>query len=188
MTILTDGNKVAENNYFTSFITSRVSPFVFMLIFLLFTVVIVYMGIEKGIEKFSKFVMPILVVLVVVIGIYSLTLSHTDKNGVTRTGMQGLLVYLTPDVRGLTFGKFLSILLDAMSQLFFSLSVSMGIMITYGSYVDKDTNLEKSISQIEFFDTGVALLAGLMIIPSVYVFFWQRRNVIGFKPYVYITT
>lgn len=171
---VTDGNKVAENNYFTSFITSRVSPFVFMLIFLLFTVVIVYMGIEKGIEKFSKFVMPILVVLVVVIGIYSLTLSHTDKNGVTRTGMQGLLVYLTPDVRGLTFGKFLSILLDAMSQLFFSLSVSMGIMITYGSYVDKDTNLEKSISQIEFFDTGVALLAGLMIIPSVYVFFGKE--------------
>ena len=58
-----------------------------------------------------------------------------------------------------------------MSQLFFSLSVSMGIMITYGSYVKKDVNLSKSLSQIEIFDTTVAFLAGLMIIPAVYVFF-----------------
>lgn len=66
--------------------------------------------------------------------------------------------------------RFLQILLDAMSQLFFSLSVSMGIMITYGSYVKPEVNLNKSVSQIEFFDTGVALLAGVMIIPAVFVF------------------
>ena len=71
----------------------------------------------------------------------------------------------------MTFSRFLQILLDAMSQLFFSLSVSMGIMITYGSYVKDEVNLSQAISRIEFFDTGVALLAGMMIIPAVYVFF-----------------
>ena len=87
-----------------------------------------------------------------------------------RTGLQGFLYYITPHVEGLTVGRFLQILLDAMSQLFFSLSVSMGIMITYGSYVKKDVNLNKAVNQIEFFDTGVALLAGAMIIPAVFVF------------------
>ena len=76
-----------------------------------------------------------------------------------------------PNLDGVTPARFLEILLDAMSQLFFSLSVSMGIMITYGSYVKKDVNLSKSLSQIEIFDTTVAFLAGLMIIPAVYVFF-----------------
>ena len=114
--------------------------------------------------------MPGLLLMIVGIAIFSLTLRYTDADGVTRTGLQGLMVYLIPDFTGLSFSKFLKILLDAMSQLFFSLSVSMGIMITYGSYVDKETDLNKSISQIEVFDTGVALLAGAMIIPAVYVF------------------
>ena len=78
--------------------------------------------------------------------------------------------YLTPHMEGLTVSRFLQILLDAMSQLFFSLSVSMGIMITYGSYVKDDVDLNKANSQIEIFDTGVAFLAGIMIIPAVYVF------------------
>lgn len=172
--LTTDGSAAATDGYFNNFITSNVSPFVFMLIFLFVTIWIVYRGVEKGIEKFSKFVMPLLILLIVVIGLFSLTLSHTDKNGITRNGIEGLLVYLTPDFSNLTPGKFLNILLDAMSQLFFSLSVSMGIMITYGSYVDKETNLEKAISRIEFFDTMVALLAGLMIIPAVYVFFGKE--------------
>ena len=142
-----------------------------MLIFLLVTVWIVYRGVEKGIEQFSKFVMPGLLLLIIGIAVFSLTLKHTDTAGVTRTGIDGLLVYLKPDFEGITVSKFLNILLDAMSQLFFSLSVSMGIMITYGSYVKKETHLEKSITQIEIFDTGVALIAGMMIIPAVFVFF-----------------
>lgn len=85
--------------------------------------------------------------------------------------MQGLKVYLTPDWSGMTVSRFLQITLDAMSQLFFSLSVSMGIMITYGSYVKPEVDLGKSVSMIELMDTGVALLAGVMIIPVVYVFF-----------------
>lgn len=160
----------AQDGYFTSFITSEIAPIVFMLLFLAVTALVVYAGVDKGIERFSKLVMPGLLVLIVGIAVYSLTLRFTDETGVTRTGLQGLAVYLIPDFTGLTFSKFLKILLDAMSQLFFSLSVSMGIMITYGSYVDQSTDLNKSISQIEFFDTGVALLAGMMVIPAVYVF------------------
>ena len=114
--------------------------------------------------------MPFLLILIVVVSIFALTLQHTDQDGRVRTGLQGLLIYLKPDVRGLTIGKFLNVLLDAMSQIFFSLSVSMGIMITYGSYVKKDVNLSKSVSQVEIFDTLVAFLAGMMIIPSIYVF------------------
>lgn len=164
------GSAAAQDGYFTDFITSQASPIVFMLVFLAVTALVVYAGVDKGIERFSKMVMPGLLLMIVGIAVFSLTLSYTDDSGLTRTGMQGLAVYLIPDFTGLTFSKFLKILLDAMSQLFFSLSVSMGIMITYGSYVGKDVNLNRCVGQIELFDTGVALLAGLMIIPAVYVF------------------
>ena len=160
----------AEDSFFGSFITSQVAPIVFMLVFLAFTAFVVYAGVEKGIEKFARIVMPGLLLMIIGIAIYALTLSHTDSDGVTRTGLQGLAIYLVPNLDGITPGRFLNILLDAMSQLFFSLSVSMGIMITYGSYVKKDVNLSTSIAQVEFFDTAVALLAGTMIIPSIYVF------------------
>ena len=132
--------------------------------------VFVYNGAEKGIERVSKFIMPVLLVMVVGIAIFSLTLKTTLDDGTVRTGLQGLKVYLTPDMSGITVQKFLQVSLDAMSQLFFSLSVSMGIMITYGSYVKKDVNLNKAVSQIEIMDTGVAFLAGMMIIPAVFVF------------------
>ena len=160
----------ATDNCFTSFITSPVSPVVFALIFMAVTAFIVYNGIEGGIERVSKWMMPILLVLVVVITVYSLTLKHTDAAGQTRTGIEGFLYYITPNFEGLTVQRFLQILLDAMSQLFFSLSVSMGIMITYGSYVKPEVDLNKSVNQIEVFDTGVAILAGMMIIPAVFVF------------------
>mgnify|MGYP000317917185 FL=1 len=160
----------AEDGYFTSFITSPVSPVVFALLFMGVTAFIVYNGVEGGIERVSRYMMPILLVLVVVIAGYALTLRHEDASGQMRTGMEGLRYYLTPHMEGLTVSRFLQILLDAMSQLFFSLSVSMGIMITYGSYVKDDVDLNKANSQIEIFDTGVAFLAGIMIIPSVYVF------------------
>ncbi len=160
----------AEDGYYTGFITSPVAPVVFALLFMGVTAVVVYRGVEGGIERVSRYMMPILLVLVVVIAIYSLTLRHEDASGQLRTGLQGLAYYLTPNLEGLTIGRFLQILLDAMSQLFFSLSVSMGIMITYGSYVKPEVDLNKAVNQIELFDTGVALLAGMMIIPAVYVF------------------
>ena len=120
----------AADDYFTSFITSPVSPVVFALLFMGVTALIVYNGVQNGIEKVSRWMMPVLLVLVVVIACYSLTLSHTNADGQVVTGWQGFLYYLTPNLEGLTVQRFLQILLDAMSQLFFSLSVSMGIMIS----------------------------------------------------------
>ena len=125
---------------------------------------------KKELKKYSRILMPILLILIIGIAIFSLTLSYETEDGTVRTGLHGLAIYLIPNVEGLTVKRFLEILLDAMSQLFFSLSVSMGIMITYGSYVKDDVNLSKSINQIEIFDTGVAFLSGLMIIPAVFVF------------------
>lgn len=159
----------AKDDYFTDFITAPSSVW-FGLIFMLLTGFIVYNGVEGGIERCSKFVMPILLVLVIGIAIFSLTLRSGDESGAVRTGLDGLKVYLMPDMSGLTLSRFLQITLDAMSQLFFSLSVSMGIMITYGSYVKKEVDLNKSVAQIEIVDTGVAILAGMMIIPAIFVF------------------
>ena len=175
--LVSSGDAAAQDGFFTSFITSPVSPIVFMLIFLALTAWVVYCGVEKGIEKYSRYIMPGLLLLIIGIAIFSLTLSYTDESGMTRTGIEGLLVYIKPDFTGLTVQRFLNIALDAMSQLFFSLSVSMGIMITYGSYVKDDVDLNKANNQIEIFDTGVASLAGLMIIPAVYVFQIGRAHV-----------
>ena len=168
--IISDGKDAATDGYFTAFITSDIAPIVFMLVFLALTAWIVFRGVEKGIEQFSKIIMPGLILLILIIAIFSLTLTHTDADGTVRTGLQGLAFYVKPDFSGLTVKRFLEILLDAMSQLFFSLSVSMGIMITYGSYVKPDVDLNKAVNQIEIFDTGVAFLAGAMIIPAVFVF------------------
>ena len=164
------GHTAVSDGYFTSFITSQWSPLIWFGIFLVLTMAIVYMGVGDGIEKFSRFLMPILLVLILCISVFSLTLTHTDVNGVTRTGLEGFKVYVVPNFDGMTLKKFVSILMDAMGQLFYSVSVAMGIMITYGSYVKKETNLVKCVNQIEIFDTGVAFLAGLMIVPAVYTF------------------
>ena len=168
--ITTDSTTIAKDGYFGSFITSPVAPIVFMFIFLALTAIVVFFGVEKGIERFSKFVMPGLIILIIGIAVFVLFTKHTDANGVTKTGLQGAAYYLIPNFEGITLSKFFGILLDATCQLFYSLSVSMGIMITYGSYVSKETNLSKSVTQIELFDTIVAILAGLMVVPAVYVF------------------
>ena len=164
------GKTAAEDSYFTGYITGQEEPIVWMLVFLALTAIVVYCGVNKGIEKYSKILMPLLLLLIIGISVYSLTIRHTDSSGVTRTGLQGLKVYLVPDFSGMTVKEFFIILMDAMGQLFFSISVAMGIMIAYGSYVKKDVNLMKSINQIEIFDTVVALLAGLMIVPAVFTF------------------
>ena len=111
-----------------------------------------------------------MILLVIAISIFAITIRYTDAEGVTRTGLEGLKIYVIPNLEGLTVKRFFSVLLDAMGQLFFSLSVAMGIMIAYGSYVRDDANMVSSINQIEIFDTVVAFLAGVMIIPAVYTF------------------
>ena len=162
--------QAVQDGFFTGFITAQWEPLIWFAIFLGATAVIIYMGVNNGIEKMSKIMMPILVVLILAISLFSLTLKHTDANGVTRTGLEGLKIYAVPNFKGMTFGDFVHVLMDAMGQLFYSISVAMGIMITYGSYVKKETNLVKSVNQIEIFDTAVAFFAGLMIVPAVYTF------------------
>ena len=164
------GMTAVADGFFSSFITGLWSPILWFLIFLAATVFVVYKGVESGIERLSRVLMPILLVLIFGISIFSVFLKHTDDSGVTRTGLQGLMVYVVPNFKGMTAKQFLVVLTDAMGQLFYSISVAMGIMITYGSYVKKDVDLNKSVNHIEFFDTAVAFLAGMMIIPAVYTF------------------
>ncbi|MBQ7840079.1 MAG: sodium-dependent transporter [Lachnospiraceae bacterium] len=160
--VIGNGAALADDAYFTNFITAANSgitgnPMTWFVLFVLLTALVVLFGVEKGIEKVSKFMMPLLILLSAVIAIYALTLPGS---------MEGLKFYLLPD-----FSKFsVSTVLGAMGQLFYSMSLAMGIMITYGSYLKDDDDLEKSVTQIELFDTGVALLAGLMIIPPVVAF------------------
>ena len=164
------GSAAVADGFFTGFITGQWEPIIWFVIYLTATALVIYMGVNKGIESMSKVMMPILLVLIVCISCFSLSLTHTDANGVTRTGLEGLKIYAIPNFKGMSGRDFLNVLLDAMGQLFYSISMAMGIMITYGSYVKKETNLVKSVNQIEIFDTLVAFLAGLMIVPAVYTF------------------
>lgn len=164
------GSTTASDGYFTEYITGDWQPVLLMAVFLLIVAVIIFRGVNKGIEAFSKVLMPLLLLLVVGIAIFSLTIRYQDGQGVTRTGMEGFGIYVIPSLEGMTVKGFFTVLLDAMGQLFFSLSVAMGIMVAYGSYVRDDANLVSSITQIEIFDTAVAFLAGVMIIPAVYTF------------------
>ena len=159
---LTGGaHAAAGDDYFTGFVGGTFEPLGWFLIFLGVTAVIVLLGVEKGIEKVSKFMMPVLVVLAVGISIYCLMMDGA---------MEGLAYYVQPHMADVSVKTVLS----AMGQLFYSMSLAMGIMVTYGSYMRKDTNLESSVRQIEIFDTAIAFLAGLMIIPAVFVLFRRR--------------
>ena len=171
------GAAMAGEGYFGAFISGGLmggiwQPVIFFVIFLLMCAFVVIRGVNKGIESMSKIIMPVLLVLVIGIAIFSLTISHTTTNEagqeITRTGMQGMAKYLIPDFSTITLKQLFVTVMDAMGQLFYSLSVAMGIMVAYGSYVKDDANLAKSINQIEIFDTVVAFLAGAMIIPAVY--------------------
>ena len=173
------GVDAAGDNFFTGFIVSEAQPWIpliFMAIFLIVTAVIILGGVNKGIEKMSRILMPILFVLIIGISIFALTLKNPET-GVT--GIDGLKVYLIPNFKELTFKTAFTTIFDALGQLFFSISVAMGIMVAYGSYVEDDTNLMKSVNQIEIFDTLVALLAGLMIVPAVFVFMGKEGMTAG---------
>ncbi|MCR5098484.1 MAG: sodium-dependent transporter [Lachnospiraceae bacterium] len=188
VTFVTGGSaEAAEDGFFSGFITAQYSPIVFTVIFLGATVFIIYNGVESGIEKLSKLLMPVLIVMVIGISVYTLHISGTDPNGVTHTGWYGLKIYLIPDFSGMTIKEFIAIVMDAMGQLFYSISVAMGIMVAYGSYVEDDADLMKSVNQIEFFDTLVALLAGVMIIPAVVVFMGKEGMSSGGPGLMFIT-
>ncbi len=161
-----DNLKAAEDGYFGDFITSLPSPVIYDFIFLAATAFVIYKGVNKGIEAISKVLMPLLLLAIIGISIFSLTL----KGDGGRTGLEGFKIFVVPDISGMGPKELFGVVLDAMGQLFYSISVAMGIMVTYGSYFSDDDNLMKSVNRIEIFDTLVAFLAGVMIIPSVYAF------------------
>ena len=151
------GATAATDGYFGGFITATGEPVFWFFLYLAATAIIVLFGVEKGIEKVSKIMMPILVVLTVIIAGYSVSMPGA---------WEGVIYYFKPD-----FSNFsVTTVLAAMGQLFYSMSLAMGIMITYGSYMKKQDNIEKAVRNIEIFDTGIALLAGLMVIPAVFAF------------------
>ncbi len=170
-TVFLTGNLEAavDSGFFGTYISGTVQPVIFHAIYVFFTSFVIYQGINQGIEKLSKLLMPILFLLVIGIACFCLTISH-DDGSVVRTGIDGLKVYLIPEIGDMTAGTMASVLLDAMGQLFFSISIAMGIMITYGSYLEDKGDIVNSAMKIGFFDTFVAFLAGVMIILPVYVF------------------
>lgn len=153
---------ISETGFFPQFVGCELGgvlgdPLTWFLLFALATVVLVYVGVDKGIEKMSKVLMPVLLGLILLITVYVLTLPGS---------MDGAARYLVPDFSKLSASTFLG----AMGQLFYSMSLAMGIMITYGSYMKKDVDIPKSARRISLIDTSVAMLAGLMIVPAVYAF------------------
>ena len=161
--------EAAADGYFEGFITKPFEPIGWFLLFIGLTALVVLLGVEKGIEKVSKVMMPILVVLTVFIAGYVLYMPGA---------IDGLIYYVKPD-----FSKFsATTVLAAMGQLFYSMSLAMGIMITYGSYMKKDVSLESSVRQIEIFDTGIAFFAGLMIVPAVFAFSGGDEAALGKGP------
>lgn len=159
----------ADNAYFGSFISNTGAPILCLFVFLFLTSAVVMLGVEKGIERVSRVMMPLLVILAIGISIYSLTLDGA---------IDGLIYYVKPD-----FSQFsIKTIIAAMGQLFYSMSLAMGIMITYGSYMRKEDNLEASVRHIEIFDTAIAFLAGMMIIPAVFVFSGGSREALGQGP------
>ena len=151
----------AEVSYFADFISHSASPTIFFVIYVLLNVIVILLGVQNGIEQISKFLMPLLVLIIIGIAIYTMTLDGAGE---------GIAYYLLPNFSDFSADKLFRTVAAASSQLFYSMSIAMGILITYGSYMRKEDSLETSVRQIEIFDTGVALLAGLIIVPSVFVF------------------
>ena len=155
--VLGRGSALAADGYFSAFISNGVSAEVCFAVFAALTLTIIFAGVENGIERVSKFMMPVLVVLSVIIAVYS----------VTRPGaLEGVKYFLVPNLAHFSWMT----VVTAMGQMFYSLSIAMGILITFGSYMKKDISIEGSTRNVEIFDTAIAIMAGLMIIPAVFAF------------------
>ena len=152
-----NGAALAADGYFGAFISNGVSTEICFVIFALLTVGIIYAGVRNGVERVSKFMMPVLVVLSVIIAVYS----------ITRPGaLEGVKYFLVPNVKNFSWMTVVA----AMGEMFYSLSIAMGILVTFGSYMKKEISIETSTKQVEVFDTAIAVMAGLMIIPAVFAF------------------
>lgn len=150
-------NEIAADGYFTEFISGGASVEIWFLIFAAATLVIIFAGVRNGIERVSKFMMPILVVLAVIIAGYSMT-----REG----AFEGVKYFLVPNMEQFSWMTVVS----AMGQMFYSLSIAMGILVTFGSYMKEDISIEGATRNVEIFDTAIAIMAGLMIIPAVFAF------------------
>ncbi|MBQ9346683.1 MAG: sodium-dependent transporter [Oscillibacter sp.] len=151
------GRLLSEDGAFGTFIASPVEAEIYFAVFTALTMAVIYMGVQQGIERVSKVMMPVLVVLAVVIAVYSCT----------RPGaMPGVRYFLVPDFSRFSYKTILA----ALTQMFYSLSIAMGILVTFGSYMKDDVSIERSTLHVELFDTGVAFLAGLMVIPAVFAY------------------
>ena len=155
--LLGQAHLMAADGYFSAFISGGFSSELCFLIFAALTLIIIFAGVENGIERVSKVMMPILVLLSLVIAAYS----------VTRPGaLEGVKYFLVPNPKNFSWMTVVA----AMGQMFYSLSIAMGILITFGSYMKKDVSIEDSTRNVEVFDTAIAIMAGLMIIPAVFSF------------------
>ena len=162
--------EMAGSDFFGDYIANVGEPLLWFAVFIGATALVVLFGVEKGIEKVSKVLMPVLIILIFGIAIY--TIAFVDG------AWDGVVYYIKPD-----FSKFsIMTVVAAVGQLFYSMSLAMGIMITFGSYMKKEISIEKSVKQIEIFDTGVAFLAGLMIIPAVFAFSGGNESALGQGP------
>ncbi len=149
------------STFFEGFIGDAGGPTIFFLVYVLLNAVVILLGVQKGIEKVSKLLMPVLAVLIIGIAVYTLTLEGA---------WDGVAYYVLPSFDDFTAEKLFKTVAGACSQLFYSMSIAMGILVTYGSYMKKEYSLESSVRHIEIFDTAIAFLAGLIIVPAVYVF------------------
>ncbi|MGN0522351.1 MAG: sodium-dependent transporter [Eubacterium sp.] len=165
----------ADDSYFPSFISQTASPIIWFLIFAGVTALVILLGVNKGIEKLSKILMPALLIITIVLTVFILT-----REG----AMSGVIYYIKPDFSRLS----IKTVLAALGQLFFSMSLAMGIMVTYGSYLKKDDHIEKSVRRIEIFDTLVAFLAGLMIVPAVFAYSGGDEAALGKGPSLMFVT
>lgn len=160
---------LAGDGYFSGFIADGISAGGWFLFFGLLVVAVLFAGVKQGIERVSKVMMPLLVVLAVFVAGYSMT----------RPGAwEGVKYFLIPNVKNFSWMTVVA----AMGQMFYSLSIAMGILYTYGSYIKKDVDIEKSTGQVEVFDTAIAILAGLMIIPAVFAFSGGDPNTLKAGP------
>lgn len=146
-----------SENCFNSFISDPYLPLVFFLVFAVITVFVVVFGVQKGIERMSKILMPMLAAIAVGLMIYVLCQPGA---------LDGLKVLFVPNFEDFRFET----LLAALGQLFYSMSLAMGIMVTYGSYMKKDGKITSSARQISICDSAFAIVAAVIIIPSIFAY------------------
>lgn len=163
------GGYLADDTFFEQFISQPAEQVMWQTLFILMTVFIVWKGVEKGIEKVNKILMPILILLSVAVAVYSITLPGA---------LEGVKYFILPDFSNFSVNGVLA----ALGQMFYSLSLSMGVMVTFGSYLNKKTDIEKAVKRIEFFDVSISVLAGFMVIPAVFAFSGGNQDALNAGP------